>query len=58
MLRFCRNSCYAAIIEVIAGRIEDAHRLNNNLQVDNTFNQNLQKLNVLFTACALSQKFE
>ena len=34
---------YAARIKEIADRIEDAHRLNNNGQVDNTFKQNLQK---------------
>ena len=34
---------YAARIKKIADRIEDAHRLNNNEQVDNTFRQNLQR---------------
>ena len=34
---------YAARIKEIADRIEDAHRLNNNGQVDNIFKQNLQK---------------
>ena len=34
---------YAAKIKEIADRIEDAHRLNNNGQVDNTFKQNLHK---------------
>ena len=34
---------YAARIKEIADRIEDAHRLNNNEQVDNTFKRNLQR---------------
>ena len=34
---------YAARIKEIADRIEDAHRLNNNGQVDNTFKRNLQR---------------
>ena len=34
---------YAARIKEIANRIEDAHRLNNNRQVDNTFKRNLQR---------------
>ena len=33
---------YAARIKEIADRIEDAHRLNNNGQVDNTFKRNIQ----------------
>ena len=32
---------YAAKIKEIADSIEDAHRLNNNGQVDNTFKRNL-----------------
>ena len=34
---------YAARIKEIADRIEDAHRLNNGGQVDNTFKKNLEK---------------
>ena len=34
---------YAARIKEIADRIEDAHRLNNGVQVDNAFNQNLER---------------
>ena len=34
---------YAARIKEIADRIEDAHRLNNNGQVDNTFKQNTHR---------------
>ena len=34
---------YAARIKEIADRIEHAHRVNNNGQVDNTFKRNLQK---------------
>ena len=34
---------YAAKIKEIADRIEDAHTLNNNGQVDNTFKRNLQR---------------
>ena len=34
---------YAARIKRIADRIEDAHRLNNNGQVDNTFKQNRRR---------------
>ena len=34
---------YAARIKEIAGKIEDAHRLNNNGQVDNNFKLNLEK---------------
>ena len=34
---------YAARIKEIVDRIEDAHRLNNNGQVDNTFKRNLQR---------------
>ena len=34
---------YAARIKEIADRIEDAHRLNNNDQVDNDFKQNLER---------------
>ena len=34
---------YAARIKEIADSIEDAHRLNNNEQVDNTFKYNLQR---------------
>ena len=33
---------YAARIKEIADKIEDAHRLNNNGQVDNNFRQNLE----------------
>ena len=34
---------YAARIKEIAYKIEDAHRLNNNGQVDNNFKVNLEK---------------
>ena len=34
---------YAARIKEIADRIEDAHRLNNNGQIDNNFKRNLQR---------------
>ena len=34
---------YAARIKEIADRIEDAHRLNNDGQVDNAFKQNLER---------------
>ena len=34
---------YAARMEEIADKIEDAHRLNNNGQVDNNFRQNLER---------------
>ena len=34
---------YAARIKEIADRIEDAHRLNNNGQVDNAFKQNVRR---------------
>ena len=34
---------YAARIKQIVDRTEDAHRLNNNGQVDNTFKRNLQR---------------
>ena len=34
---------YGARIKETADRIEDAHRLNNNGQVDNTFKQNLHR---------------
>ena len=34
---------YAARIKEIADRIEDAHRLNNGGQVDNAFEQNLER---------------
>ena len=47
---------YASRIKEIADRIEDAHRLNNNGQVDNTFKQNLQRDVIQCFICGLRPK--
>ena len=48
---------YTARIKEIADKIEDAHRLNNNGQVDNNFKQKTLKgtsFNVLYAVCVMS----
>ena len=39
---------HGARIKEIGDKIEDAHRLNNNGQVDNAYRQNLERRNSMF----------
>ena len=49
---------YAARIKEISDRIEDAHRLNNDCQVDSAFKQNLEKDLIQFFIRGLCPELE